>query len=245
MSPEARITTDADNDTKLAATAAEEREYVQARGGGEAVATTVGGLVVGWRVLCGGCIVLESLGDCVVFGWVHIHSYTAHPNDTATSHAPLNIPTQFHFVCECFFMTAKALRLGVIKTMQQTESEAQLIGRLRVFVCVCGGGILYVVCHAWVCVWVGWYNMVLCMFIFSIYDLFAPYVMLNNGNNIAYRLHRTSLPHYSPHAPFSYIEHTLITHPHHTPSLHTLITHLHYTASSHTLTHLPHTASSQ
>lgn len=29
-------------------------------------------------------------------------------------------------------MTAKALRLGAIKTMQQTESEASLIGRLRV-----------------------------------------------------------------------------------------------------------------
>lgn len=55
----------------------------------------------------------------------------AHPPHTL-SYTLSHTSTQFHFVCECFFMTAKALRLGVIKTMQQTESEAQLIGRLRV-----------------------------------------------------------------------------------------------------------------
>lgn len=92
--PSARITTDADNDTKVAASAAEERAHLEERG---AVDTGP---------------VRETV--CRPF-FVSPSSFL-----------------QAHFVCECFFMTAKALRLGAVKTMQQTESEASLIGRLRV-----------------------------------------------------------------------------------------------------------------
>jgi len=40
-------------------------------------------------------------------------------------------PPEFHFICECFFMTAKALHLGVVKIMNERIEVAQSLGHME------------------------------------------------------------------------------------------------------------------